>query len=53
MRLKRDGTRTETRFGLTAKRKSPLNRVGGVQSTTGNREVRISGQRLYYLQQGR
>ena len=44
-RLKRDGTRAETRFGLSAKRTSPFKlAVGGsVQSTTGSRGVRISG----------
>ena len=43
-RLKRDGTRAETRFGLTAKRTSPLKSAGGsLQSTTGSRGVRIRG----------
>jgi len=43
-RLKRDGTRAETRFGLSAKRTSPFKLAGGsVQSTTGSRGVRISG----------
>ena len=28
-RLKRDGTRAETRFGLSAKRKSPFKLAGG------------------------
>jgi len=47
-RSKRDGTRAETRFGLSAKRTSPFISAGGsVQSTTGSRGVRISGQRLY------
>ena len=42
-RLKRDGTRAETRFGLSVKRTSPFKLVGGsVQSTTGSRGVRIS-----------
>jgi len=43
-RLKRDGTRAEARFGLTAKRTSPFKLAGGglVQSTTGSRGVRIS-----------
>ena len=43
--LKRDGTRAETRFGLSAKRTSPFTLAGGgsVQSTTGSRGVRISG----------
>ena len=43
-RLKRDGTCTETRFVLSAKRTSPFkSAVVSVQSTTGNRGVRISG----------
>ena len=43
-RLKRDGTRAETRFGLSAKRKSPFKLAGAsVQSTTGSRGVRIIG----------
>ena len=43
-RLKRDGTRAETRFGLAAKRTSPFKLAGvSVQSTTGSRVVRISG----------
>ena len=46
-RLKRDGTRAETKFGLSAKRTSPFKLAGGgrrsVQSTTGSRGVRISG----------
>ena len=47
-RSKRDGTRAETRFGLSAKRTSPFKSVGvSVQSTTGSRGVRIGGQRLY------
>ena len=42
--LKRDCTRAETRFGLSAKRTSPFKlAVGSVQSTTGSRGVRISG----------
>ena len=44
-RSKRDGTRAETRFGLSAKWTSPFKseRAGGsVQSTTGSRGVRIS-----------
>ena len=42
-RLKRDGTCTETRYGLSAKRTSPFKSAGGsVQSTTGSRGVRIS-----------
>ena len=47
-RSKRDGTRAETRFGLSAKRTSPFKSAGvSVQSTTGSRGVRISGRRLY------
>jgi len=47
-RSKRDGTRAETRFGLSAKRTSPFELTGmSVQSTAGSRGVRISGQRLY------
>ena len=44
LRLKRDGTRAETRFRLSAKRTSPFKSAGvSVQSTTGSRGVRISG----------
>jgi hypothetical protein len=44
LRLKCDGTRAETTFGLSAKRTSPFKSAGtSVQSTTGNRGVRISG----------
>ena len=47
-RSKRDGTRAETRFGLSAKRASPFKSAGvSVQSTTGSRGVRIGGQQLY------
>jgi len=43
-RLKRDGTRADTKFGLSAKRTSPFKLAGvSVQSTTGSRGVRISG----------
>jgi hypothetical protein len=43
LRLKCDGTRTETRFRLSAKRASPFKSAGAsVQSTTGSRGVRIS-----------
>ena len=43
-RLKCDGTRAETRFRLSAKRTSPFKSAGAsVQTTTGNRGVRISG----------
>jgi hypothetical protein len=50
LRLKCDGTRTETRFGLSAKRTSPFKSAGGasVQSTTGSRGVRISGSNAGY-----
>jgi len=48
-RLKRDGTRAETRFGLSAKRTSPFKSAGvSVQSTTGSRGVRISGSNAGY-----
>ena len=47
-RLKRDGIRAENRFGLSAKKTSPFKSAGvSVQSTTGSRGVRISGQQLY------
>ena len=46
-RLKRDGTRTETRFGLSEKWTSPFQSTGeSVQSTAGSRGVRISGQTM-------
>jgi len=42
--LKCDGTRTETRFRLSAKRTSPFKSAStSVLSTAGNRVVRISG----------
>jgi len=42
-RLKCDGTRAETRFGLSAKWTSPFKLAGAsVQSTSGSRGVRIS-----------
>ena len=42
-RSKRDGTRAETRFGLSAKRTSPFKSAGvSVQSAAGSRCVRIS-----------
>jgi len=42
-RLKRNGTRAETRSGLSAKETSPFKLAGGsVQLTTGSRGVRIS-----------
>ena len=41
----REGTRAETRIGLSAKRRSPFKSAGGsVQSNTGSRVVRISRQ---------
>jgi len=47
--LKCDGTRTETRFRLSAKRTSPFKLAGAsVQSTTGSRGVRISGSNAGY-----
>ena len=47
--LKCDGTRAETRFRLSAKRKSPFKSAGAsVQSTTGSRGVRISGSNAGY-----
>ena len=49
LRLKRDGTRAETRFRLSAKRTSPFKSAGAsVQSTTGSRGVRISGSNVGY-----
>jgi hypothetical protein len=46
--LKCDGTRAETRFGLSAKRTSPFKSAGAsVQSTTGRRAVHISLLDLY------
>jgi hypothetical protein len=49
LRLKCDGTRTETRFRLSAKRTSPFKSAGAsVQSTTGSRGVRISGSNAGY-----
>ena len=42
--MKCDGTRAENRCGLSAKRTSPFKSAGAsVQSTTGSRGVRISG----------
>ena len=47
--MKLDGTRAETRFGLSAKRTSPFKLAGAsVQSTTGSRGVRISGSNAGY-----
>ena len=49
LRLKRDGTRAETRFRLSAKRTSSFKSAGAsVQSTTGSRGVRISGSNAGY-----
>jgi len=49
VRLKRGGTRAETRFRLSAKRTSPFKSAGvSVQSTTGSRGVRISGSNARY-----
>jgi len=47
--MKCDGTRAETSFRLSAKRTSPFKSVGAsVQSTTGSRGVRISGNNAGY-----
>ena len=47
--MKCDGTRAETRFGLSAKRTSPFKSAGAsVQSTTGSRGVRISSSNAGY-----
>jgi hypothetical protein len=49
LRLKRDGTRAETRFRLSLNRTSPFKSAGAsVQSTAGNRGVRISGSNAGY-----
>ena len=49
LRLKRDGTRAETRFRLSAKRTSPFKSAGAsVQSTTGSRGVCIRGSNTGY-----
>ena len=49
LRLKCDGTRAETRFRLSANRKSPFKSAGAsVQSTAGSRGVRISGSNAGY-----
>jgi len=49
LRLKCDGTRSETRFSLSAKGMSPLKTaVTSVQSSTGSRGVRISGSNAGY-----
>jgi hypothetical protein len=53
LRLKCDGTRAETRFRLSAKPTSPFKSAGGggvlVQSTTGSRGVRTSGNNAGYI----
>jgi len=47
--LECDGTRAETRFRLSVKRTSPFKSSGAsVQSTTGSRDVRISGSNAGY-----
>ena len=49
LRLKRDGTRAETSFRLSAKRTSSFKSVGAsVQSISGSRGVRISGSNAGY-----
>ena len=49
LHLKCDGTRAETRFGLSAKRASPFKSAGAsVQSTTGSRAVRMRGSNAGY-----
>jgi hypothetical protein len=49
LRMKCDGTRTETRFGLSSKQTSPFKLVGvSVQLTAGSRGVRISGSNAGY-----
>jgi len=52
-RLKRDGTRAETRFRLSPKRTSPFKSAGAsVQSTAGSRGVRISDSNAGYTMFG-
>ena len=49
LRLKCGSTRAETRFSISAKRTSPFKSAGAsVQSTTGSRDVRISGSNAGY-----
>jgi hypothetical protein len=49
LRLKCDGTRPEIRFRLSAKRTNTFKSAGvSVQSTTGSRGVRISGNNAGY-----
>ena len=53
LRLKCDGTRTETRFRLSAKRTSPFKSAGApIQSTTCSRGVRLSGNARYTMFRG-
>jgi len=48
--LKCDGTRAETRFLLSAKRTTPFKSAGtSAQSTTGSRDVLISGSNAGYI----
>jgi hypothetical protein len=50
LRLKCDGTHSETRFCLSMERTSPFKLVGAsVRSTTGRRAVHIGLQGLYCL----
>ena len=47
--MKCDGTRADTRFRISAKRTSPFKSAEvSVQSTTGNRSVRMSGSNAGY-----
>jgi len=49
LRLKRDGTRAETRFRLSPKRTSPFKSTGAsIKSTASSRGVRISGSNAGY-----
>ena len=49
LRLKCDGTRTETRFLLSTKRTSPFKSAGAsIQSTTGSQAVRINCSKAEY-----
>ena len=49
LRLKCDGTRAKPIFRLSTKRTSPFKSAGAsLQSTTGNRGVRISGSNVGY-----
>jgi hypothetical protein len=49
LRLKRDGTRTETTFHFSAKQMSPFKSAGtSAQSTTGSQGVHISGSNAAY-----